>query len=204
MRTALLALLLLSVGVTAAEARKRQRQADYVRIFAVTPPGQPVIESVRLQRRDRRGRVRQEIVRAYGPQQLVPPDWQLQTSSDPNWRGNRFVSPDGNSSFAAYSAPADRERTGEYMKSVAFADGEQITALRGERNWIFAAGTKGDRAFYRKARLACGGNTWHHIAFEFPIELQQDMAGIVATAVRAVDNSDADGCEQPVAAAPQR
>jgi hypothetical protein len=45
------------------------------------------------------------------------------------------------------------------MKAVAFADGEQITHLRGERSWIEVSGFKGDRIFYRKAIVVCGGNS---------------------------------------------
>jgi serine/threonine-protein kinase len=54
------------------------------------------------------------------------------------------------------------------MKSVAFADGEELTQVRGERNWIAVSGSRGDRIFYRHALLACAGDWWHHIAFEYP------------------------------------
>ena len=61
------------------------------------------------------------------------------------------------------------------MQSVGFAEGETLTYLRGERDWIAVSGSKGDRIFYRKAIIACGGKVWHHIAFEYPIALKREM-----------------------------
>jgi hypothetical protein len=161
----------------------------------VAPADLRTVDAARVKQRRDRARLSQINARAYGPEQLVPRDWIAQTP-EPNWHGKRFVSPDGNAWFAAYSAPADRDRLADHFKAVAFAEGEQINLIRGERNWLFVAGTKADRAFYRKARLACAGNTWHHIAFEFPIDMQGEMARIVANAVTAIDQSDADGCER--------
>jgi hypothetical protein len=37
------------------------------------------------------------------------------------------------------------------MKNVAFADGEELTQVRGERNWIAVSGFHRDRIFYREA-----------------------------------------------------
>jgi hypothetical protein len=44
--------------------------------------------------------------------------------------------------------------------------------LRAERSSIEVFGFKGDRIFYRKSVLACGGTSWHEIAFEYPAEAQ--------------------------------
>jgi hypothetical protein len=90
----------------------------------------------------------------------VPPGWQLQPG-DPNSQVKRLLSPDGTASFSASTTPVGQEPIAEHMKSVAFVDGEQITRLRGERSWIEVSGFKGDRIFYRKAVLACGGTSWH-------------------------------------------
>jgi hypothetical protein len=40
--------------------------------------------------------------------------------------------------------------------------------LRRETDWLAVSGFKGDRIFYRKAVIACGGTVWHHIEFEYP------------------------------------
>ena len=99
--------------------------------------------------------------------QFPPPTWQLQPP-DPNWQGRRFVSPDGTAWLAFYASPADGEPPSAHLKAVAFVDGEEITALHANSNQVIVSGVKGNRAFYRKARIACGGRAWHHVALEFP------------------------------------
>jgi serine/threonine-protein kinase len=124
----------------------------------------------------------------------VPPGWQLQPP-DPNWNGKRYVSPNGAAWFAVYTSPADHEPVAAHLKTVAFADGEEVTYLRGERDWIAVSGLKGDRIFYRKAVLACGGKTWRHIAFEYPVDAKRRMDSFVTRAAGTLDGSDSEGCE---------
>ena len=128
---------------------------------------------------------------------LLPPGWQRQ-QADPNWQGERYLSPDGMGSFSAYITPVAQEPIGQHMKSVAFADGEQITRLRGERSWIEVSGFKGDRIFYRKSVLACGGTSWHEIAFEYPAEAQ-GMNVFVDRAAKGVELNQDKGCAASVA-----
>jgi hypothetical protein len=80
------------------------------------------------------------------------------------------------------------------MKALAFGDGEQITSLRGEENWIEVSGFKADRIFYRKIVLACSGRSWHEIAFEYPTEIKSSMREFVNRAAEAVQNSEDQGC----------
>jgi serine/threonine-protein kinase len=82
------------------------------------------------------------------------------------------------------------------MQSVAFAEGESLTYLQGGHDWIAASGTKGDRIFYRKAIVACGGKVWHHIAFEFPAERKQVMGPAVIRAATVIDQAENDGCDR--------
>jgi hypothetical protein len=131
------------------------------------------------------------------PGSVVPPNWQI-APPDPNWNGKRFVSPDGASWFAAYTAPADEASNAAHMKSIAFVEGETLTYLRGERNWIAVAGFKGSRFFFRKAAVACAGTTWKHIAYEYPAELRIEMERFLISATRAFDN-DQSGCAAGVA-----
>jgi len=123
----------------------------------------------------------------------VPPGWRLMPP-DPNWSGKRYLSPDGASWFATYASPVGDEAIGEHMKMVAFADGEEVTYLRGERGWIAVSGLKGDRIFYRKAVLACGGRLWRHVAFEYPAEAKRRMDRF---AMHRAAELDADlGCDR--------
>jgi hypothetical protein len=88
----------------------------------------------------RRGRNRRELLK---PSDMIPPNWQLQPA-DPNWRGKRFLSPDGSSWLAVYSFPVANEPVAKHMQSVAFAEGETLTYLRGQPDWIVVSGTKDD------------------------------------------------------------
>jgi hypothetical protein len=84
------------------------------------------------------------------------------------------------------------------MKSFAFGDGEAITSLAGERTWIAASGFKGDRLFYRKAALACGGDRWHHIALEYPANAKRSMQDFVRRVVNELDSGQNEGCDTPL------
>jgi hypothetical protein len=127
----------------------------------------------------------------------VPADWREQ-SADPKLKGQHFVSPDGGASFVAYTVPAGDEDIAAHMKAVAFGDGEQVTYLRGERTWIAVSGFKQGRIFYRAAVLACGGDRWHHIAFDYPASAKAEMRDYVNRAATAVRGSDNSWCDVPV------
>jgi hypothetical protein len=87
------------------------------------------------------------------------------------------------------------------MKSVAFTDGEEITQVRGERNWVAVSGFHGDRIFYREALLACAGDRWHHIAFEYPRNARGNMTDFIRRAAEAVEATQNSGCDIPVSSA---
>ena len=55
-----------------------------------------------------RGLQRGRWERNVSPADIVPPGWQPQPA-DPNWKGKRFVSPDGSSWLAVYSFPTENE-----------------------------------------------------------------------------------------------
>jgi len=143
----------------------------------------------------RRGRQRRELLK---PTDMIPPNWQLQTA-DPNWQGKRFLSPDGSSWLAVYSFPVANESIAKHMQSVAFSEGETLTYLRGQPDWIVVSGTKDDRIFYRKAAIACDGKVWHHIAFEYPSGQQQQMTPFVMRAAAILDLAENDGCDEAAA-----
>jgi hypothetical protein len=202
MRTALLVILILAFGLSEADARRRKhRHHHYYTIerHALPPteegrryePPPEIYGAVPRGRYDLPRRARDDASR------LVPPGWQLQPP-DPNWNGRRYVSPDGSAWVAFYSTPADKEPIAGHMKAIAFMDGEEITFLRGERDWIVVSGLKGERIFYRKAALACGGKTWHNMAFEYPAAAKRSMDGLVTSVARALDDYENAGCEPPV------
>ena len=202
MRRFLLAMLILLFAVDAADARRKRHRYGYrSQIVIIPPPGlmapgpnfmAPGMHDPRAMMSDPRSARRSG--RTDG--NVIPPDWQL-APPDANWNGRRFLSPDGTSWFAAYTAPAEEGAIAAHMKTISFADGETITYLRGERTWIAVSGFKGSRIFYRKAVIACAGTTWKHIAFEYPAELKRDMDRFVILAAQALDR-DQTGCDSAV------
>jgi hypothetical protein len=207
MRSVVLVILILVLGVTSADARRRKhRHYRHQPVYVMPPPDLP--RMIAPGRRDRGLPPEQADRVAPSPEaferqpsrggaQLVPPDWQLQPA-DPNWKGKRYLSPDGASWFAAYATAVEQEPLAAHMRAVAFIDGEEITALRGERDWIAVSGLKADRIFYRKAVLACAGKRWHHMAFEYPAAAKRSMDAFVVRAARALDHSENDGCDAAI------
>jgi hypothetical protein len=131
--------------------------------------------------------------------EMVPAGWQEQ-HAEPNWNGRRFASPDGTASFAMFTVPVGDEPIAAHIRALAFGDGEEITYLRGQRTWIAVAGFKGDRAFYRHAVLACAGDRWHHITFEYPASAKAEMTPFIDRAAAAVSSSENRACDVPVSA----
>jgi serine/threonine-protein kinase len=131
-----------------------------------------------------------------GVDALVPADWQLQPP-DPRWSGQRFLSPEGNAWLALYSAPADTEPRDAHLKKVAFVEGEELSYLRREPDWLVVSGHKGERIFYRKAVLACGGQRWRHVAFEYPADQKGGFDQLVTRAARVLDG-DGEDCATPL------
>src|SRR5918999_1831201 len=198
MRLAVLIAVMLALASSSAEARKKKHRHHgyYVKIFS-TLVGVGGTSAHAIQNRD----AARDPQRRGGPHRpqsaadLVPPDWQ-RDPADPNWKGQRFTSPDGAAWFAIYASAADPERITDHLKSVAFLDGEQVTYIRGEQDWLAVYGEKDNRIFYRKVVLACAGKSWHHIAFEYPEELKGRMAEFVSRATFAIDQAENDGCEE--------
>src|SRR5262245_29079297 len=187
MRKVLLVACVLMMTASIAEARHRHRhwQGYYVGA-APYAYGFAAFEN-NLQRR-------RPWAEGANPADMVPPNWQLQ-APDSNWKGNRFLSPDGSSWLTAYASLTTTEPNASHMQSIAVAEGETVTYLRGERDWIAVSGMKGNRIFYRKAVIACGGKVWHHIAFEYPIILKRQMDPFVIRAAAIVDQAENDGCQ---------
>ena len=129
--------------------------------------------------------------RQYGTVSLIPSNWRR--IADPRWEGSRFLSPDGRSSLVLYAlARKDGESVDQHMRWFARLNGEEVTYLKRGRGWIVVSGYKGDRIYYRKARLGCGGAVWHHVALEYPAENKRAYDGIVTAISQSLQPSVAD------------
>ena len=193
MRRALLFVLVLTLTLGPAEARHWGLLGFFSMPHAYRHGGH---HHYRYAKRDTRSAARTDRAQrhTHTTAELVPRDWQLQPA-DPNLKGQRFVSPDGESSLAVYATPVEKEPIAKHMNAIAFVDGEQITHLHGEENWIEVSGTKADHSFYRKAVLACDGQVWHEVSFEYPTESKDDITKFVIRAAKVVRNSEDQGCE---------
>jgi hypothetical protein len=124
---------------------------------------------------------------------LIPRDWQLERG-DVSRPSNRFVSPGGAAWLAFYARSAEDETREERFKAVAFAGDEEITSLRGERDWLAVSGVRGEQIFYRNVVLACGERQWRHIAFEYPAKEKRKFDQLVSRMSRALDRAREEEC----------
>lgn len=182
MKKLVLAATLLALMATTADARRRHHHRFHMRDAPVMMlmPGAPEI-------RERGSRSRME-----SSAQLVPRDWQLQ-APDVNWKGRRYIAPDGSAWLALYATAAANDAQARF-RAVTFADGEEITHLRGDRDRLTVSGVKADRIFYRKVQLACDGTIWRHIALEYPANEKMQFDRFVERASRGFERIADDGC----------
>jgi hypothetical protein len=183
--------LVLAFTAAEADARRRHYHRYVYRVERIAPiPESYVRGSV-----ERRGLVRRGAERDM--RALIPPDWRLEPPN-PDWEGHRFVSPRGDAWLEIYGRPTNQEPREQYLKTMAFGEGEELTYLRGERNWIAVSGFKGDRIFYRKAVLACGERQWRHIVFEYPAEARRVLNQFVSAMSLGLDRSVNQNCDATV------
>jgi hypothetical protein len=128
---------------------------------------------------------------------LIPRDWRRE-EPEQKQSGSRFVSPAGDAWLAFYATPADQEPVDQHWKVVAYADGEELNYLQREPSWVAVSGFKGERMFYRKAVLACGGRQWRHVAFEHPAVAKRDFDPLVTQMARALDREVEENCDTTV------
>lgn len=121
---------------------------------------------------------------------VVPHQWRLQRDE------GRYVSPDGSSWFAASASPIGPESTTAHMDRFAHQEGERITYFRRAPDWIAVSGFKGNRIFYRKAVVACRGEVWHHVEFEYPADRKRQMDPFVNRASYAIDHAENSDCRE--------
>jgi hypothetical protein len=190
MRKAVLIALILALTATAADARRRHHRGHYHLRHAPVMMVPPAAEDLA---REPRGRIEAS--------QIVPRDWQLQPP-DPNWQGRRYLAPDGSAWLALYSTNAANDAAARF-KAVAFADGEEVTYLRGERDRLTVSGLKGDHIYYRKVMLACGGTQWRHVALEYPAQDKTRFDRSVENISRGFEHIAQDGCGDNLFTTPQ-
>ena len=115
---------------------------------------------------------------------IVPPNWLLLPENEQTHE-RRFISPSGNAWLSLYARPPSESIEG-HLEAVRRGEHERVTYERAGRTWIVVSGYRGDRIFYRKAMLACGGRSWHHLAFEYPADQKLAFDQFVTRASHAL------------------
>jgi hypothetical protein len=192
--------LISSVAVLAStgsvDARRHGRH--YFRAIAVNPPAAEYYVPSSLER-GRHGRYNRSERRRLPINilALVPPDWRKQPA-DPDLREHRYVSPQGDATIAFSGRTAEQESLDEYLRSLAFVDGEDVTYLRRERDWLVVFGFKDDkheRKFYRKVMLSCGGHRWRHLNVEYPVTVRGTLERLINDLSEVMDLTKNSGCD---------
>jgi hypothetical protein len=183
----LLIALLLALTVSDADARRRHHRHWRGAPVMMIAPGMEFPPEMRGAPGDGRE------PRARSDSSFIPAGWTLQPE-DPKFSGRRYVAPDGSAWLALYSAAVEKDNVAAHLKDVAFADGEEVTYLRGARDWLAVSGLKAGRVYYRKAMLACGGTIWRHIAWEYPAEQKQSLDRVVERAAQVFDRLADESC----------
>jgi hypothetical protein len=194
-RVLVLATLALAITLTAADARGRH----HYRLIESTAPVPETYAPDNFERGRFEG-YRNRYNRRGLPTNivtLVPADWR-KDPPDPNWRGHRYVSPEGDASIAFYGRAAQEQSREQYLKALLVVEGEDVTYLRRERNRLVVFGSKGDRGernFYRKVVLACGDQQWRHIALEYPAEAKHHFDRLIEGLSKVVDVTTDSDCD---------
>jgi hypothetical protein len=195
MRKLFLIALILALTVETADARRRRHRV----------PSGDLAQQIELLRAEREAlRRERELARAERKggrgaplAALIPRDWRREPP-DPDRQGNRFSSPAGDAWLTLSARPADAQTRHQHLKATAFVDGEEITYLRREPNWLVVSGFNGERIFYRKVVLACEGREWLHLAFEYPAESKRALDPVVTNMARRLDQTAQEDCHSTI------
>jgi serine/threonine-protein kinase len=120
--------------------------------------------------------------------ELVPRGWQA-APAHPDFKGRKFVSPDGSAWMVVYATPTSDDS--REPQAYAYVDDERITYQRRTRRFVVVSGYRGDRIFYRKSNLACGGTRWHTISLEYPVAAKRQMDAVVTSIAHGMNRYDA-------------
>jgi hypothetical protein len=123
---------------------------------------------------------------------IAPPDWTLLPYDQSTER--RFVSPNREAWLSLYSTRAEGS-VSTHLNDWGVKAGERVTYEKRGRSWAVVSGyTEDNRIFYRRTILACGGNKWHDLEFEYPARDKRAMDEFVTRASYALAAYNSMGC----------
>ncbi|MBL1256338.1 hypothetical protein [Methylocystis sp. Sn-Cys] len=115
----------------------------------------------------------------FGAAADIPVGWRMGEAPE-NDDGRVFTSPDGRASVTVSGSYAVLPRFQEVEIMTKPGAGETVDYKRQGRDWIVASGRKGDRIFYRKSLLSCGGTVWNSVYLDYPAAEKAAFDPIVA------------------------
>lgn len=134
----------------------------------------------------------QPVPTGYDFRGIIPHDWR----KVPPPRGVNavgFASPRGDAWIVFKAEPARRSVVAQ-LTQLSRVRGGHITYERNGGTWIVVSGFNGNRIFYRKAMLACGGRAWHYLEFEYPAAQKRAFDDFVTRSSRALGDYGSSGC----------
>lgn len=123
---------------------------------------------------------------------IAPHDWTLLPPGKTNDR--RFVSPRRDAWLSLYASHV-RGPVSSHFHRWGVNAGDRVTYQRQGQGWNVVSGyTADNRIFYRKTMLACGGQQWHNLEFEYPASDKPAMDEFVTRASYALEVYRSVGC----------
>lgn len=123
---------------------------------------------------------------------IIPQDWRA-VPPPQGANARAFVSPRGDSKIVLYAKPATRSVAAQ-LALLRRVRGGHLTYQHAGRTWIVVSGFFGNRIFYRKAMLACGGTAWHYLEFEYPAGQKRAFDAFVTRSSAALGAYARIGC----------
>jgi hypothetical protein len=128
----------------------------------------------------------------FGTSAEVPAGWRSDSiDRGTDVSGRYFHSPDGETWIAVFGrtvAPTVNPRT------ASMAPDERVTYRADGIGWFVRSGLRGDRIFYRKALLSCGGRIAHLMAFEYPANRKREHDRLVTVMSRSLRGAGQANC----------
>jgi hypothetical protein len=125
---------------------------------------------------------------------IIPHGWR-RVSPPHGKNAQGFVSPSGDA-WIVFKAELARRSAAAQLAVLRTVRGGDITYEREGRTWIVVSGLKGNRIFYRKGMLACGGRDWHYLELEYPAAEKRAFDDFVTQSSRALGTYATSGCER--------
>ncbi len=131
----------------------------------------------------------------FGTTAEIPAAWKMQPPPA-NDDGRIFTSPDGRAEIivnGSYAGVVDPDELGYRLEP---SEGETIAYKQRKGDWAVVSGTKGDRIFYRKTRLSCGGTIANSLSIEYPASEKSRSNSVMARVEASLKPGDGWGVEK--------